>query len=129
MPEPIVYVDHSEIRNGKLEALKLAMNELVGFIEANEPQLIAYNVYFTEDCSRMTVLHVHAGSASLESHMKMAGPLLPRFAQFIKLLRIDIYGKPTDRLIEQITQKAQMLGSGSVVVHELHAGFARLSMR
>jgi hypothetical protein len=128
MPDPIVYVDHSEIRDGKLEDLKAAMNELIGFVEANEPQLIAYHVYFTEDNTRMTVLHIHAGSASLEFHMKIAGPLFPRFAQFIKLLRIDVYGKPTYRLVEQMRQKAQTLGSGSVAVHELHAGFARLSM-
>lgn len=41
MSEPIVYVDNSEIRDGKLEELKTALNELVEFVEANEPQLIA----------------------------------------------------------------------------------------
>ena len=28
------------------------MNELAAFVEANEPQLIAYNMYFSEDCAR-----------------------------------------------------------------------------
>lgn len=126
MPELIVYVDHSEIRDGMLESLEAAMQELVGFIEANEPQLIAYGVYFTEDRSRMTVLHVHASPASLEFHMKVAGPLFPRFAKFVRLLRIDVYGKPTGILVEEIARKARMLGGGSVAVHELHTGFARL---
>ena len=125
MTEPIVYIDSSEIREGKLEELKTAMNELVEFIEANEPRLIAYNVYFKEDGSRMTVVHVHPDSASLGFHMKVAGPLFPKFAEFIKLLTIDVYGKPSDDLVEQMRQKAQMLGNGTVLVHELHAGFAR----
>lgn len=60
--------------------------------------------------------------------MKVAGPLFPRFAEFvefIKLLTIDVYGKPSDELVEQMRQKARMLGNGMVRVHELHAGFVR----
>jgi hypothetical protein len=129
MSEPIVYMDSSEIRDGKLEKLKTAMSELVEFVEANEPELIAYNVYFNEDGTRMTVIHVHPGSASLEFHMRVAGPLFPKFAEFIKLLTIDVYGKPTDQLVEQMRQKAQMLGNGTVLVHGLEAGFARFPIR
>ncbi|MDP2674260.1 MAG: hypothetical protein Q8Q00_05050 [Dehalococcoidia bacterium] len=125
MSEPIVYIDSSEIHEGKLEELKTAMNELAEFVEVNEARLIAYNVYFKEDGTRMTVVHVHPDSASLEFHMKVAGPLFPKFAEFIKLLTIDVYGKPSDDLVEQMRQKAQMLGNGTVLVHELHAGFAR----
>jgi len=125
MSELIVYVDQSDIRDGKFEELKTAMNELVEFVETNEPQLIAYNVYFNEDRTRMTVLHIHSDSASLEFHFNVAGRLFPRFAEFIRLLAIDIYGKPSDDLMEQLNKKAEMLGSGAVLVHDLHAGFAR----
>ena len=129
MSEPIVYIDTSEIREGKLEELKTAMNELVKFVEANEPRLIAYNVYIKEDGTRMTVVHVHRDSASLEFHMKVAGPAFPQFAEFIELLTIDVYGKLSDDLREQICQKARLLGNGTVLVHELHAGFARFAVR
>ena len=128
MSEPIIYIDRSEIREGKLEELKTAMNELIEFIEANEAQLIAYNVYFNEDGTRMAVVHVHPDSASLEFHMKVAGPAFPKFAEFIQLLTIDVYGKPSDDLLEQTRQKARMLGNGTVLVHELHAGYARLGI-
>ena len=129
MSDPIVYIDNSEIREGKLEELKTAMNELAEFVEANEPRLIAYNVYFNQDGTRMTVFHVHPDSASLEFHMKVAGPLFPKMAEFIKLLTIDVYGKLSGDLLEQMRQKAQMLGSGTVLVHQLHAGFARFGVR
>jgi quinol monooxygenase YgiN len=77
MSEPIVYIDTSEIREGKLEELKTAINELVKFVEANEPRLIGYNVYLKEAGTRMTVIHVHPNSASLELHMKVAALLSP----------------------------------------------------
>jgi quinol monooxygenase YgiN len=129
MSELIVYIDTSEIREGALEELKRAMNELVKFVEANEPRLIAYNVYIKEDGTRMTVVHVHRDSASLEFHMKVAGPAFPKFAQFIELLTIDVYGKLSDDLLEQVRQKARMLGNGAVLVHESYIGFARFPVR
>lgn len=126
MPEPIVYMDHSEIREGKLLELKRAMSNLAEFVESNEPRIFAYNVFFSEDDTRMTVIHIHPDSASLEYHMNVAGPEFPKFAEFIKLLSIDVYGNPGKDLVERLLQKAQMLGSGTVLVHNLHSGFARL---
>jgi hypothetical protein len=126
MSQLIVYVDTSEVRNGRLNELKVAMDDLTEFVEANEPRLLAYNVYFSDDGARMTVLHINPDSASLEFHMKVAGPKFPPIGEFINLLAIDVYGQPADSLVDRLRQKAEMLGSGSVRVHELHAGFARL---
>ena len=67
MPQPIVYIDTSTIREGRLEQL-----------EAAAP---------------------------------------------IDLQRIDIYGQ--ESALERLRQKAQMLGRGTVAVHEFYAGFAR----
>ena len=125
MSEFILYVDRSEIREGKLEELKTAMNELVEFVKVNEPRLLAYRVHLTEDGTRMTVVHVHPDSASLEFHMEVAGAKFARFAEFVRLLSIDVYGKPSDDVVEQLRQKARMLGNGTVQVHGSHTGFAR----
>ncbi len=58
--------------------------------------------------------------------MKVAGPKFPPIGEFIRLLSIDVYGRPDHRLVERLRQKAEMLGSGTVRVHDLHAGFARM---
>ena len=126
MSQPIVYVDTSEVRAGRLEELKAAMDDLTQFVEANEPQLLGYNVYFSDDGTRMTVLHINPDSASLEFHMKVAGPKFPPIGEFIDMLAIDVYGRPDDALVKRLRHKAEMLGSGTVRVHDLHAGFARL---
>ncbi len=129
MPEPIVYIDSSEIREGKLEELKAAIGELVQFVRANEPQLISYNFYLNEDGTRMTVVAVHPDSASMEFHMKVAGPAFRKFTEFLNLSTIEVYGQLSDTLLKQLRQKAQMLGSGTVLVHKLYAGFARFGSR
>lgn len=125
MTEPIVFVDTSEIREGKLEDLKTAMKELAEFVEANEPRPIAYDVYVSEDGTRVTVFQIHPDSASMEFHMKVAAHLFPKFADLLELSSMDIFGKPSDDLLEQMRKKARMLGGAEVGVYELHAGFAR----
>jgi hypothetical protein len=61
--------------------------------------------------------------------MKVAGPVFAKFVELIKLSKMDVYGKPSDDLLEQMRQKVQMLGDATVVVHELHAGLARFGPR
>jgi hypothetical protein len=129
MSEPIIYVDSSEIRDGKLQELEAAIDELAGWIQANEPQLIAYNAYLTPDRTRLSVVHIHANNASLAFHMKVAGPAFQKFVPLVNLLSIDIYGQPSDDLVEQLRQKARTLGNGTVRVHAHHAGFAQFGIR
>lgn len=57
MSDAIVYVDISKVREGALDELKAGLMELAEFIEANEPRLIAYNIYFSDDGTKMTVVN------------------------------------------------------------------------
>ena len=96
MPQPIVYVDTSAIRNGKLEELKTAMKALASFVEANVPQLISYGFFLNEDRTRMNVVAVHRDSESLQFHMDVGAGEFRKFAHLIDLLKIDVYGHVID---------------------------------
>lgn len=126
MPEPIVYVDSSEVREGALQELRTAIKELADFVETNEPRILAYNVYLSDDGTQMSVIHVHPDPGSLEFHMKVAGPAFRRFADLITLSSIHIYGRPSEKALRELQEKARLLGRGSVVVQELQSGFSRL---
>ena len=110
MSDAIVYVDISEVREGALDELKAGLKDLVDFIETKEPRLIAYNVYFSADGTRMTVVNVHPDSASLEYHMEVAGPLFRRFVELVTLSSIHIYGEPSEKVLNQAHEKARLLG-------------------
>jgi hypothetical protein len=129
MSEGIVYVDTSDVREGALEELKTATKELVDFVDAHVPRILAYNVYFSDDGAMMTAVHLHPDSASLEHHMKVVGPVLRRFVDFVTLSSIHIYGEPSEELLEQLREKARLLGGGAVAVGALHAGFTRFATR
>jgi hypothetical protein len=126
----IVYVDTAEVRNGALEELKKAIKELVDFVEENEPRLIAYNVYLSDDGSGMTVVQVHPDAESLEYHMEVAGPVFRQFVELVTLSSIRIYGEASEKLLQQSHEKARLLGCGATVLaDDLHAGFTRFPAR
>jgi hypothetical protein len=125
MSGPLVYVDHSHVHDGAVDAVREGIGELVSFIESNEPKLLAYGVYLSHDGKRMTVAHVHMGSGSLEYHLEVGGPAFRRFTELIELTSITVYGEPSERAIEQLRAKATMLGTGDVTIHRPAGGFTR----
>ena len=128
MSRALIYVDTSDVREGALEELKAAIDELVEFIESNEPQIVAYNVYLSNDGRQMTVVHVHAEPASLEYHMDVAGAAFGRFADLLTLSSIRVYGEPSEKALLQLHEKARLLGCRDVSVQRLNAGFARFGV-
>jgi hypothetical protein len=125
MPPPIVYVDTSAIRKGKHQELEIAMKDLAAFVKGNMTRVISYGFFLDKNRTQMTVVAVHPDSESLEFHMDMGAAEFRKFAELVDLLRIEVYGAVSDGVRERLHQKARMLGSGTVAVHELYAGFAR----
>ena len=122
---PVVYIDTSTVRDGKLDECKAAVRHLARFIEENMPRVTSYGVFFDDDRRRMTVVALHPDSASLEYHMQVGAAEFQKFTGLIDLLRIDVYGPITPSVRERLHAKARMLGSEVVDVHDYHAGFAR----
>jgi hypothetical protein len=126
--EPIVYIDHSDIRAGSLDELKAGVQRLVEFIDAREPQLITYGFYIDDEAAKMTVVAVHPDSASLELHLDIGGAEFVKLAQLLTLTAIECYGRPSERALDQLRRKGAQLGDGgSVLSVGRFAGFAHLT--
>ena len=124
--ELIVYIDHSDIHEGRIEELKEGIRRLVGVIEVLEPRLVAYGFHLDEVTGRMTVTAVHPDSRSLELHLEIGKEEFRSLADMITLRQIEVYGSISDRAHEMLEQKATMLGGSSVTVTERFGGFARM---
>jgi hypothetical protein len=125
---PIVYIDHSRIREDSIDELKAGVQRLVDLIDAREPQLIAYGFYIDEGAARMTVVAVHPDSASLERHLDIGSAEFRKLAYLVTLTAIECYGRPSARALEQLRHKAAALGDGGAIVSiDRFAGFAHLA--
>ena len=58
----------NRLKEEKLEAEGSRAADLCAFIEANEPQLLAFNEYVNDDGSEVAVVQVHPDAASIELH-------------------------------------------------------------
>jgi hypothetical protein len=126
MNGPLVVVDTSEIREGRLEELRSAVAEMASFVREHEPDPISYQVFFSADERWMTVVQIHPDAASMERHMDVAREVFAPFADLLELRTVDVYGEPGARVVDQLRRKAELLGTASVEVHDLQAGFARI---
>jgi len=125
----VVYIDHSDIREGCIDELKEGVSRLVDVIENLEPQLIAYGFHFDEAAGRMTVTAVHPDSTSLELHLEVGREEFRKLGGMLTLTGIEVYGSISPRVREMLDQKAAMLGGSGVTVQERHAGFVRTLAR
>ena len=125
MSAPIVYVGKYRIVEGKLEEFRQVAKEIAAFVEANEPQLIAYNEYINEEGTEASGIQIHPDSASMETHLNVAGQAFGKAMELFEDVKIDLYGTPSAPLLERLNQMAQMFGV-SLTVHEPQAGFSRL---
>jgi hypothetical protein len=109
MSEP--FIGTHTIREGKRQDFKQQWRELLEVVEAKEPRLIAFNAYVNEDGTELTVVQVHPDADSMVFHMQVARDHISQAYQSVleKTRRIDVYGKPSDAVLEMIRQLA---GSG-----------------
>ncbi|RSS78860.1 hypothetical protein EF918_19440 [Streptomyces sp. WAC06614] len=125
MRDTLFYVDRSDVLPGRLGEAEAAMRELVEFIEAAEPRLLAYRFHVDAAGSTMTLVAVHPDPASLELHLALGGPKFRAFVPLIRMRSIDVYGDPGPTALDRLHAKAALLGGAEVTVHAPVAGFTR----
>ena len=84
------------------------MPGLVEFIEANEPRVIAFNEYVSEAGDEVTVVQIHPDAASMEAHMGIVRDRAQEaYAETLDAtVRIQVFGRPTDAILEALRQQA-----------------------
>src|SRR5262245_41811699 len=71
MAPPFIFVGTHRLNEGKLDDYEAAWKELVQVVESNEPQMIAFHSFASEDGNDVSVVQVHPDAASMELHMQV----------------------------------------------------------
>jgi hypothetical protein len=121
----LIYVGTHAITQGKLEIAKEASRALGVFLETNHPRMLHFGIYIDDNAHEMTVIQIHPDEDSLVLHLQLARERIAKAYDFLDATtRIDIYGTPSDALINQIRQ----MGMGAPIRFNVAtAGFSRLA--
>ena len=125
MTEPFIFIGTHALKEGKLEDFEQYSEDFCNFIEANEPRLIHFALYINDEGTEVSVVQVHPDADSMAFHMQVAAEHFVRAYEFLDATKsIQIYGTPSDTLLEQMKQVSS---SGvPVIVKSGMAGFNRL---
>ena len=125
MSEPFIFIGTNRIKEGKLEVFKQHHEKLVELVEANEPRLLVFENYLSEDGTEAVNVQVHPDADSMEFHMQVIGEHIREAYEFLETDNIQVYGTPSDSVLEMMKQIA---GSGvPLSVKSQHVGgFIRL---
>jgi hypothetical protein len=126
MGEPFIFINTATIHEGKLEGWVKSFAEFSEFVEENEPRLLHFATYISEEGTEATILQIHPDAESMAFHMQLVADHMTGSAEYLDFsqMRIQVYGTPNEPVLAQIRKLA---GSGvPVAVASPHGGFDRL---
>jgi len=107
MTGPFVFIATNRLKPGKLDSEKRRLPDLIDFIKANEPRLIAFNEYANEEGTEVAVVQVHADADSIVFHMNLVAERAARaYAQTIDATtNIQVFGTPGDTVADMLRRQ------------------------
>ena len=127
MSGPFIFIATNRLREGKLAAERDRAADLGSFIEANEPQLLAFNEYVNDDGTEVGVVQIHPNAASMEFHMDVVAERAARaYAETLTATTgIQVYGEPSDAVVEMLRRQAGV-GVPMTIKRQHLGGFTRV---
>ena len=108
MTGPFIFIATNRLKQGKLNSEKKRLPDLIDFIQANEPRLMAFNEYADEEGTEVAVVQVHPDVDSMVFHMKLiAERAASAYADTIDATTsIQVFGSPSGTVTDMLHLQA-----------------------
>ncbi len=102
MQDQIRVVVHFEIKPGGLAEFERLARQAVDHVDAHEPETSTYDWYIADDGNNARIYEVYESPEALLTHLmgKVGTEILGPITQVATMTAVDIYGKPSEQLIE-----------------------------
>jgi quinol monooxygenase YgiN len=112
MSQPIIFIAHQRIKEGKSEEYKKYYQEVAEWMEANKPHTSAHLAYVSENGAEASVVHIFPDADAMEKHMQGLGDLGMKAFTLMEIVGFDVYGTPSKMVLESMLK---MVGPGAKV--------------
>lgn len=127
MSGPLLFISHSRVKPGRLEAYQQVIAEATELVETEEPRMIGFNSYASADGAEVSTVQLHPDAESLDFHLKIFVERLQKRA-FANLDsdEINVYGAPSTAAFGMLNEMSSQLSGLRVrVLPEHQGGFLR----
>ena len=103
MSEPIVFISHFKVKEGKLDELKQLSQKVTEHIKADKPGTFTLLQYTNEEGTKLSIIHTFPGADAFDKHTEGVGERASKAFEFIVPTRREIYGLPSDQAMAVLT--------------------------
>ena len=125
MNEPIIFISHFTVKEGRLDELKALFGEVLRMLEGEKPRTTAQLAYVNDTGTRLTVVHVFSGPDAMDLHFQGADERSQAAYQFMDPAGWEIYGTPSDTALQMMQQAATSAAVALEVEPDYLGGFLR----
>ena len=127
MSEPVVFVSHFGIKEGKLDDLKRHTADVMPRLRDDKPRTVLFLAYLDEQGSEISFLHAFPDADSMDVHFEGVDERVAAAYQYLEPRGWEIYGRPSDGALEMLRQSAAAAGVTLTVLPNHLGGFLRLA--
>jgi len=103
MTEPIVFISHFKVREGKLDGLKQHAQMMIELIKAEKPGTVAFLQYLNEEGTELSIVHVFPDADAFDRHGEGVAERAKAGFEFIMPTRREVYGMPSEKVLATMT--------------------------
>jgi quinol monooxygenase YgiN len=104
MSDPIVFISHSTLKEGKLEAFGELSEDVFSVMEAEKPGTVLHYGYVNEEATELHFVHVFPDADAMDAHMVGAAERVGKADEFIETFAFEIYGAPNEETLTRLRQ-------------------------
>lgn len=126
MFDPIVFISSHRIKEGKLEGFKEHYRQGTELLKEEKPGTVAFLSYVDEDGDEVRIIHVFPDQQAMDVHMEGVAERSEGAYEFLEPQAFEIYGQPSEGVMEMMRQSAEMRGMALDLRPEWIGGYLRL---
>lgn len=127
MSDPVVFISHFKVKEGKLDELKRLAGEVEQSLREDKPRTAAWLVYLDADGTKVAFVHCFPDARSMDLHFEGSDERSAAVYEFVEPDGFEIYGRPSDEALETMQQAAAGSGVSLNVLPSHLGGYLRLT--
>ena len=125
MFEPIVFISHFKIKDGKFDDLEQFHQHVTEQIKTNKPGTVAFLQYLNEDKTQLSIVQVFPDAESFDLHVEGVDERAKAAFELVEPTSREVYGMPSERVMEML-RPADGTGITFKIMPQPMGGYIRL---